>query len=71
MKPQNLKKGDKANHQQRGACVLLTDLGAGPNKGTVIRLTSGEVVEASTVYLREIANESKPLPTDSESAGGS
>ncbi len=71
MKPQNLKKGDQANHQQRGACVLLTDLGDGPNKGTVIRLTSGEEVEASTVYLREIPNESKPLPTDSGVTGGS
>jgi len=71
MKPQNLKKGDQALHQQRGACVLLTDLNAGPNKGTMVKLANGEEVEASTVYLREIKNESKPLPSDSRTATGS
>jgi len=70
MKTQNLKKGDKAAHQQRGACVLLTDIGGGPNKGTLIKLPSGEEVEASTVYLREIKNESGALPADTKTKIG-
>jgi hypothetical protein len=51
-----LKKGDAAIHASRGPCQLISDIGGGPNKGTLVKLESGEELEASTVYLKPREN---------------
>ncbi|MGC3961328.1 MAG: hypothetical protein QM813_26395 [Verrucomicrobiota bacterium] len=55
METPTIKKGDKAIHANRGPVTLLSEIGEGPNKGTMVRIEkTNEDIEASSVYLKPV-----------------